>query len=491
MRSRIGVVLLSVSIGAAGCGIGGGASGHDAGSPSGYSVAGTELREDEFRYGMAPRPHKDVTYQPDVVMVSGGAAAVRSVTADGMTWTIDGKADGASKLVPGKVMFVTSRGVGRVVDARKAGADLAVTIAPVDITEVIKDGTFSGEQPIALDRVLSYSSEGSMWTDVSAPSAEAPQVDGVLAPVQFMAAGFRRDDGSQQPRVEQPRPVNGPPKSVKAAGFSITPVCCEGGVGAHLTYDDGEMKVFGTVTLIMEKPSARFHLAIAGGKVATAELQVSGGTGFKVDLSAGSAVGTDRQLNKTFAIPIDFSVPVGLVLGVPFTLTSNQWVIVKTAFSAKNGTIKATGEYGFGGTLGFGYHDGTFGPHVPQNIGFRNSLIDSIEGPSVGVNGIVLAYSTRFYLGIGAFGFSAGLYFGMTVSTGVTVGSSVGIIGCRGATLSVNVNFGVGYTMPQLAADVINFFLKVFHSKPVQRTGGIGSSAVVFNKSQNVPNGCN
>jgi hypothetical protein len=49
----------------------------------------------------------------------------------------------------------------------------------------------------------------------------------------------------------------------------------------------------------------------------------------------------------------------------------------------------------------------------------------------------------------------------------------------------------VGYTLPQLAADVINFFLKVFHSKPVQRTGGIGSSAVVFNKSQNVPNGCN
>src|SRR5258706_16041450 len=34
----------------------------------------------------------------------------------------------------------------------------------------------------------------------------------------------------------------------------------------------------------------------------------------------------------------------------------------------------------------------------------------------------------------------------------------------RGATLSVNVNFGVGYTMAQRAADVIDFFLKVFHS---------------------------
>lgn len=55
-------------------------------------VNGQPLTEAELRYGQAPVPDDAVTYQPDVVLLPDGADAVVSVTADGVTWTIDGDA---------------------------------------------------------------------------------------------------------------------------------------------------------------------------------------------------------------------------------------------------------------------------------------------------------------------------------------------------------------------------------------------------------------
>src|SRR5690606_6068296 len=40
----------------------------------------SELSEAEILYGRAPRPDPSVTYQDDVVIVEGGAGAIRSVS---------------------------------------------------------------------------------------------------------------------------------------------------------------------------------------------------------------------------------------------------------------------------------------------------------------------------------------------------------------------------------------------------------------------------
>ncbi|NED54547.1 hypothetical protein G3I24_27065, partial [Micromonospora aurantiaca] len=92
----------------------------------------------------APAPGKDVTLQPDVVLVGGGSRTVRSVSPDGLTWRLDPGARDADRLAPGRVMFLTGRGVGRVLDLDEEGGDLVVTIGPVTLTEVIRDGTFGG-----------------------------------------------------------------------------------------------------------------------------------------------------------------------------------------------------------------------------------------------------------------------------------------------------------------------------------------------------------
>src|SRR5438094_4543889 len=87
-----------------------------------------KLRPDDpavFAYGYGPQPNRHVKYQPGVVMLAGGPKAIRAVSDDSLTWTIDGKAEGASDLKVGKVMFASSRAVGRITELQRRGNDLA------------------------------------------------------------------------------------------------------------------------------------------------------------------------------------------------------------------------------------------------------------------------------------------------------------------------------------------------------------------------------
>lgn len=100
------------------------------------------------RYGQAaPRDPAGFTYQPDVVVVDGGPEAVRSVSADGLVWTVDGKASGLDGLDVGEAMFLTSRAAGRVAAKEPAGDDVAITLAPVQLNEIIRDGHIKSEIP--------------------------------------------------------------------------------------------------------------------------------------------------------------------------------------------------------------------------------------------------------------------------------------------------------------------------------------------------------
>ncbi|RIV38470.1 hypothetical protein D2L64_13145 [Micromonospora radicis] len=469
------------------------------------AVGGQELSDQEYRYGQAPRPYRAVTYQPDVVLIEDGAEAVRSVTVDGLTWTLDTAARGVSDLAPGSVMFASSRGVGRVVDVRHAAGDTVVTIAPVELTEVIRDGEFASEQPVALDDPIAYSAEGALWTDESAvtEAAETSTKTASVRPATFtVAAVHQAADPAERERVSMPHP-SGVPKGVSANGFTTTPRCCRDGVGADLTYDDGQIRFRASVLLAMQNPSARFRLAISGGRVDVAELQVFGGAGIKVSIQGDSRVGADRQLDRRFTIPVDFTVPVGHLLGIPFTLSASQEVLVKTAFSARNGNLSAAGSYDIRGALGFGYRDGDWGVSRPEGPIMRSSLVDSIKGISVGANGVVLTYKTTFTLGLGVLGFKAGLHFGFTVSTGVARGSALAQffplapgtrgIDCRGASLSIHLTYSVGYAIPEPVVQVVNFFLRVFRARPIAASGGIPQPPgrmKIFDRPQYEPAGC-
>ncbi|MFI6781554.1 hypothetical protein [Micromonospora sp. NPDC050276] len=431
------------------------------------------------RYGAAPAPDPGVTYQPDVVFVGGGGASVRGLSADALTWRLDPEADGADRLARGKVMFLTGRAVGRVLDVRRDGGDLAVTLGPVDITDVIRDGTFASDGPVSLANPTRYDAGTPFWAEYDTATG------GTGGGASTTAVTLRMPGPAAETRQRRPGTTL-PPEAVAAtrrvAGFAVTPICCKGGVGARFSYDGGGIRVVGTATLLMRNPSARFHLEISGATVRRAELRIAGMAGLRIDIAGA----TDRRqnINKSLPIPLDFSVPVGEILGVPFSVTANQLIGVQTAFSAKDGNIRASGEWSLGGSVGFGYADGAFGVTQPWNLSVRNSITDSISGPSVGVNGIIVHYQAAFRAGLGALGFTAGLYATVTATVGLTVGSALGapIALCRSTQLGLYLNYGVGYRIPAGLVTVINAFLDLINATPIEATAGIGKVDTVFNK---------
>ncbi|MFK3978992.1 AAA family ATPase [Micromonospora sp. NPDC050397] len=458
-------------------------------------------RDRLVRFGLPPlgvgalhhilRDRLDTTLsRPLLARIAGGGGSVRSVTDDGLTWRLDPSADGADELAVGKVMFVTGRGVGRVVDVRREGDDLAVTIGPVQITEVIRDGTFGSDKPISFENVVTYQVGTPFWSAGDGGTSDSGDggtgggtgggVAGGYVPVAVPARPVLPDPGD---RAAQPGPrVGGGASPVDLNGFNVTPICCDHGAGVRFGYDREGIRLLGEAAFTWNRPSGTFNLDISGGTVRTATFRITGGAGIRLKIEGASAVGAGHNIDPVLKLPVDFTVPLGVFLGVPFSATVNQTLNIRTAFSAKNGNIKAEGEWKVDGGLGFGYANGSFGVQQPT-LNTTSNIVDSIEGISVGVNGIVFVYQARFHVGIGAFGFNTGLYAALTTSVGLTVGSAAGfpITFCRSAQVGVWLDYGVGYSMPQVVADVINFFLRVFDAKPINRQGGIGATENIFN----------
>jgi hypothetical protein len=442
--------------------------------PSDGAAAGVS----DPRYGSSPTSHPEVTYQPDVVFVGGGARAVRSASADWLRWRIDPNAKNAENLTRGKIMFVAGRVVGRVLDAHPDGPDLAVTLGPVDITEVIRDGTFASDGPVSLEAATPYELTAPFWAEADVSDTPSDQ--------SAVPAVFKVQPASQTPNTRVVPAVFRAP-ATPTSGFKVSPICCAGGVGAHFSYDQDGVRMVGTATLLMNTPSASFHLEIHGSSVTRAELAVSGGAGLRLDIEA--ATDAHHNIRKQLAVPIDFSVPIGQILGVPFAVTVNQAIGVTTAFSAKDGNIKASGEWALNQSIGFGYANGKFSVRAPTELTIKKSLVDSISGISVGVSAILVTYEAKFSVGIGAFGFTAGLYFKLTTTAGITIGSALGspITMCRSAQVGVWAGYGVGYTLPAAFTKVINKFLSLLNVAPIAKEAGIGEVKNVINKSVIAP----
>ncbi|WP_173075049.1 hypothetical protein [Phytohabitans rumicis] len=436
--------------------------------------------EPAVRFGQAPRAHPDVTFQPDVVIVGGGGDAIRSVTADGLTWRIDGRAERADQLVPGKVMFVTNRGVGRVLHVESDGDDLLVTAGPVDLTEVIRDGTFERTGVTLTETPVIYPVGDAFWADPDrAATGPAGGTGG--------GTGTRAHAPAPGPdRPLRPPPTRGRSAEAKPGSFSAG-VSLTDGANVSFYYSKDGTKVAGNLTLTFTAPSVDFSFSVRGGRVTRAEFEINGGFGIRAGIEAGIH-GQQRDIVIERPIPFEFAFPLGQVLGVPLSLTIGQTIKVVTAFGTSLGTMKGTGEFSVAGGLGFGYANGSFGPRVTRNVARKKSLLNSITGLPVGVMGLLVEHRVRFNVGFNAHVLAAGVYFELRTAYGMTAGSTLGAVGtlgtpfvqCRGVGLGVWAHYGIGYTILKPVADAINAFIDLLNVGPIQiphisTTGGIAS----------------
>jgi hypothetical protein len=504
-----------------------------------------KLSDAEFKFGVSPTKNSKVTYQPDAIVVEHGADAIRSANSDGISVTIDPNLPEAAQMEPGKVVFLTSRAAGRILGTEKGADGLRIFLGPAEITDFIQEGDFNTDQPLDLNSMIAYTAPDFPGAEVDAPKltrAIVPEKLGehtsVVAVSMITPSGEWRplrgtryslsdspnaaadpavwtshDIASIQklavsggmgalgqlpnpgtlPKVPAPPPVPGIPSTINLSEFKLSPFCC-GGIGLKIEYNKAGLIVKALAVIKLANPKLHFDLNISGGKVQKAGVTLDGAAGLLMQFETGISAPTDSAINnagKEIAIPCDFSVPI-LGLPVPFAVTLRQAFILKTAFSARTGTLKATGDYSFNGSFFMGYKDGQWTVSAPAEFHVNQSLINTIEGVSVGVNGIVLAYQGKVMVGIGAFGFATGPYLGYNASVGFSRGSDLAgnLPRCKGATLDIQMAVGIGYSIPQPVTSAINLVLRTLNMKEIQGSGGLEHRETILNKEQYDPPSC-
>lgn len=470
----------------------------------------SQLSEAEMQYGESVTRSDKVTYQDDVVIVDHGADAIRSLSSDGLTWTIDANAPHAQELVPGKIMFLTSRAVGRILAVRSSGSELAITLGPVEITDVIKEAHLQATQPIDLSSMIAYSTSlpGNPFTPprLSSQSAllrplptaalssetwssQTPLANGTqLAEVSFVQSDIA---GLIAPALAQPPPL-GPPASINVGDFSVTPFCC-GGIGIRVSHEAGGLSLMAEAVVYLDSPQVAFRLDIDGGVIRTAGVELRGVAGLLMEFDAGSATGVSGNLSKEFDVPIDLSLPIS-GMAVPVAVTLHQTFVVKTGFSSRNSTLHAVGHYQFTGSIFMGYKDGSWTVGAPTTFKVVQSLPASISALSLGTTGFVMGYQAKVIVGIGAFGFVTGPYLGYGVGIGISNAAGVqpGFVGppCHAADLDIDLHVGIGYSIRQPIVNAINFILRALNAKPIKSFGGLDHKETLIHKHSGTGVGC-
>lgn len=95
-------------------------------------------------------------YQPDVIVMEQGDKAIRSISSNGLQWQFDANAPHVSEFQEGKIVFATGRAVGRIVALKREGDSVTAVLGPIQLTDVIKNGKFTMDQPISADNMISY-----------------------------------------------------------------------------------------------------------------------------------------------------------------------------------------------------------------------------------------------------------------------------------------------------------------------------------------------
>ena len=414
------------------------------------------------RYGTTPRPDADVTYQPDVVLLDGGAAAIRSGSSDGTTWVIDGDVEGADEIEVGRVLYATSLAVGRVVAAEREGDDLVVTLAPVELGDVIRDGRIRVRHPLDLGELPIRSlpdAPGSVseLDDAALESAMRPVAG--TEELRFVTVAHRRPMSVSLPQlVPMPPPFTEGSSTWAAGVWSGTIDRSSGDIALHIEHAGDDLKTFVDVGFHFASPSLDADIGIIDGEVGDAAIELRGLRALTLDLQAGSVGGLGSNLHQKIEVPVSLNQPI-IVGGLALNLNVTFKFLLQTAFSAKNSTLEAHGAWTTEGPLSFDRTSGTVSVVTPT-ITPTSDILESLKGISVGVNGIVFATEMRVMLGLGVSAANAGPYARLITSVGLTVGSDIGFAGqamkCRQATVTVTGAFGAGLALSKSVASSLN-----------------------------------
>ena len=420
----------------------------------------SELSDAEKRFGISPEQTAGLTYQPDVMLLRAGVNAVRSLSDDGLVWTLDPRAEGIDAIQPGKVLLLSTKAAGRVLAVTRTNAGVEVVLGPADITEIVREGSFSIDQPVDLTQAL----------EMAVPTSFDP-----LRPVAPIVANAFRP-GTHGFIISPARFV----QQAEEHDFRVIPMASVKGVGAELRSKPGGVLMVAQILFRLQAPNLNVKLNIQPTGVVSALVELKGAAGIEVAFEAAAPGPNARNINADRPAPVDLFIPIN-GLGVPFAVHVRQVFRVQTAF-ASTGAVKAHGFYQLSGGIRAEYSGGKFSVGGPTGFGKTETLLPNLSGAAFGPVGIVFTHQVNVMVGVGVAGFVAGPYVYDNNSITAAKGSALSrplTPECRRETVAMAVGAGVGYRIPPVVAKVINSILQFFKiTAHINDSGGVATDPV-------------
>jgi hypothetical protein len=261
-----------------------------------------------------------------------------------------------------------------------------------------------------------------------------------------------------------------------------------GGIGVRYNYDKDGLRLRASGAMTMRNSGVAFFLDIKNG-LQSCGFRLKGSIGVKLHLNASAAQDFKANFHKKLFLPIDMSIPLGGP--VPLSLTFNSSFLIETAFSARTSILNAEGEYSLGAGMDAGYWAKAWRLNTGSAVKSTTDIGNSVEGISVGINSVVMGFDVRTMVGIGAFGFNAGVYVAFRFSGTALKSPNIGFA-CRQGTVDINLDTGIGYSIPHWVTDAINIFLSPFTKKRVDPAGTFlrGPTRQLYQHVTQNPEGC-
>lgn len=514
-----GVVMIAVVA----CG-GGGHSGGSGGGKGGGSGSSAGAVPEGF-YGYGPYAASTAALQPDVVLIKNGDKAIRGADGDGLTWTLDGSAPGVKDLKPGSVMVASTFATGRVVRITPRGGDVAVTLAPVQLTDIVKDGEIKGEGPLDLGKtdmmafpdhpgaltVPPPSSDATPGADPTPTGSESPP-DGAStggtphddAPADSATSDSSPSESPSESASDSPEETSGeatdaatdaagvvnlrlPPVVLAAAhrdsssplgplqnmkgglqigNWQVEPYSDPQRIRLRVLYNgpkDGKVGVKFGVNLYLNfmNPTYYAESRVSGGQVQSSTMTMNGLQSIGVDLGAGSANGLKDNQRVRLEIPVDLVEKERLVVVPGVPFPIPTVFVMKFKFLTEMGFSSKNSTMETSAEWKVNGALGQPGMTLTQTKGF----LDDMSAMSMAGTGMVVAFELKAQYGLGVPGFMAGPYGKLVLSFGLTDGSPLGMVHCESANVSLIGSTGAG---AEISSKTVGYLKEILGSDAVK-----------------------
>lgn len=456
-RLSAAVAIVALTAAAAGC------SSKNSGSPSGGPTPRPSAAADE-------RPSPEVKLTGQTVVVDGeGGKTLKSVASDGVTFTLDAKADGVDRLQPGSILLLTGVTVVKVATVDRRGDEVNVVTQPASIGEVIVDGDLSWSnvrskpaafhvwEPRPEDTEIKDDPDRTGGTGASIrPSAYREARGPVMHQASFRAA-----------IAQGPKPSG----AVSAGDYNFKyNVSTDDNGATHLHIDatrDGNLRASATIKATMSSVITEGRMRVERSVLNALELKSNSWEG-DADINFEAAVGGEiepikQQITK---LPISVDYPV-VIYGIPFNLNVSAKILFEPAFTSKNSVMKGQAKVTFGGSVGLSYQTGT----VSGTSNIRSDAPDPIkfiDGLGIGASAMIIAAQVpKVGFGLGWASTNVGVFLDSVLSAGVTVSPSTSIVACYRADINYTASVGIDarFLDPDGSNDSINLTKKPIYTQ--------------------------